>query len=97
VAANRLATKILCGAFKDRKGLKHPIRAAWLDCGGDDMTALFLNAEPNRSLSVAFATDRDAVKSAVGRLLFKPIAQAFASARDKAGVVRGRFIVSAEV
>jgi hypothetical protein len=61
------------------------------------MATLVLDAEPNGSLAVAFAINRDAVKVAGGRFLLKPIGQAFASARNKAGVVRGRFIASAEV
>ena len=97
VAADRLATKFDGGAFENRERLKDSIRAAGLNGGRDDMTALFFDAEPNGSFSATFAIDRDAVKVAGGRLLLEPIGQAFASARDKAGVVRGRFIVSAEV
>ena len=97
VAADRLATKFDRGVFEDWERLKDSIGAARLNSGRDDMTALLFDAEPNGSLSVAFAVDRDAMKTAGGRLLLEPIGQAFARARDKASVVRGRFIASAEV
>jgi hypothetical protein len=97
VAADGFATEINGGSLQDRKRLKDAIRAAWLDRGGYDMATLVLDAEPNGSFPVAFAIDRDAVEVAGGRFLLKPIGQAFASARNKAGVIRGRFIVSADV